>query len=84
MLIYGIIRVIKESHFVRNLSCIFPEGNRYIDIELTWSSNKTPKVWKIKLDPEVPTKALFTTLEAFELKHLLLFVSWTRCKYFEQ
>jgi hypothetical protein len=54
MLIYGIVRVIRERkrHCVRNLSCIFPEGNRHIDVVLIGVDDKFKEIWKIKLDPK--------------------------------
>jgi hypothetical protein len=54
MLIYGIIRVIRESkrHCGRNLSCIFPSGNGYIDVLLIGLDDGFEEVWKIKLDPK--------------------------------
>jgi hypothetical protein len=43
------------------LSCIFSEGNRDIDVVLTSKDDGFREVWRLKLDPEAPTKVSLTT-----------------------
>jgi hypothetical protein len=68
MLIYKIARhiIILHSTYDCDLICTFSEGNRYVDVILTWEGKEFTKVQKFKLDPKTSTKILFTALRVDE------------------
>jgi hypothetical protein len=84
MLIYGIVRVIVEHDSIPTLSCTFPKGNKYIDVELTWSGDGFTKVWKIKLDPGAPKEVSLTNIfgiVTYVEQQFMLFIVHMVCEF---
>jgi hypothetical protein len=62
MLIYVVVRVIVEHCSIFTLSCTFPKGNKYIDVELIWKDEGFTKVLKLKLDPKASIEVSLTNI----------------------
>jgi hypothetical protein len=65
---YEIVRVIKEFFSILHLICIFPEGNRYIDVISIAVNNGFRRIWKIQLDLKASKEGSLTTTPEYGLQ----------------